>query len=431
MNEARSSDKPCLIRLKTIIGFGSTKENTHGVHGAPLGAAMADYKKKMGFNPESSFVVSDKVYTQYKETVAKPGIQREAEWREVMDKYAAKYPEDAKEFWRVMNKELPEDWDAKLPEYDENSPKKATRNLGGDVLNALAPRLTELVGGSADLTPSTKTKLKCTGDYTKENPNNRHIRWGVREFGMFAINNGISAYGLIPFSATFLNFITYGWGAVRLGALSQLQHIYVMTHDSIFLGEDGPTHQPVEVLPLCRATPNLKTWRPADGKEVVAAYRDGITNRTGPTVICLSRQGLPALAGTCTTKAASGAYTVVDSGAPQVILIATGSEVATCVEAAKLLEGEGVKTNVVSAPCVETFLEQPVKYRRSVLPKGVLVVSVEASSTLGWSKLSHFQIGVDTFGASAPLKVIQKHFGFTGVQVAAQVLKHTTTSTLS
>merc|ERR1712048_552342 len=211
-------------------------------------------------------------------------------------------------------------------------------------------------------------------------------------------------------------------GAVRLGALSQLQQIYVMTHDSIFLGEDGPTHQPVEVLPLCRATPNLNTWRPADGKEVVTAWKDGILRRNGPTVICLTRQGVPPLAGTCSTKAKKGAYTIVDCGSPQVILVATGSEVGTCVDAAKLLAGEGIKANVVSCPCVEAFLEQPVKYRRSVLPAGVLTVSVEASSTLGWSKLSHFQIGVDTFGASAPLKDIQKHFGFTGTQVAAKVM---------
>jgi len=424
LDEARLSTKPVMIMLKTIIGYGSTKEDTHGVHGAPLGnESLEAYKKKMGLEPGKTFVVADKVYEMYKQRVGASGAKREEAWTLMMKKYAAQYPDDAKEFWRVVNKELPVGWDADIPKYDENSPKKATRNLGGDVLNAIAPHLTELMGGSADLSPSTKTKLKCTGDFTKDSPNNRHIRWGVREFGMFAISNGISAYGLIPFSATFLNFITYGFGAVRLGALSHLQQIYVMTHDSIFLGEDGPTHQPVEVLPLLRATPNLTVWRPADGSEVAAAWKYAIQRRDGPTVICLTRQGLPPVVGSCAEQANKGAYIVVGCKEPEVVLIGTGSEVATCVDAAKLLEKEGVRSNVVSCPSMELFEAQPQKYKQFVLPTGVPVVSVEASSSMGWSKYSHHQIAVDRFGVSAPLKDVAKYFGFTPEQVFETVLK--------
>lgn len=413
--------QPTLISLKTIIGYGSTKENTHGVHGAPLGSpCMEDYKEKMGFNPEESFVVSEDVYGYYTENCGNRGAAAEAAWNEKFAAYAEAYPGEAAEFERIfVRKELPENWKADIPEFTTESKNQATRNYGGLVINAIAKNLPELIGGSADLTPSNKTALKCSHDFQAATPDGRYLRFGVREHGMFAVGNGLSAYGYIPFTATFLNFITYGWGAVRLTALSHLQHVFVMTHDSIFLGEDGPTHQPVEVLPLLRATPNLLTMRPADGKEVAACWAYAVEgHRRGPSVLCLSRQTCVNLEGTSVEGCSMGAYRVLGDENADVILVATGSEVSLAVEAAGIMEGN---VAVVSAPCLELFDQQTKEYRDSVLPANVPKVSIEASTTYGWKQYADFSIGVDTFGASAPLAQLREHFGFNAEAVKAKV----------
>jgi transketolase len=330
--------QPTIISLKTIIGYGSSKENTHGVHGAPLGdEVLANYKKDMGMDPTKFFDVSDEVYAEYKNTFAARGQEMHKAWDAMFERYAQAYPEKAAQFKRIfVDKKLPEGWKDKVLKYTMESKLGATRNYGGDVLRSITPNVPELIGGSADLTPSNKTNFD-TPDFQASSYEGRYFRFGVREHGMFAIGNGLASYGYIPFTATFLNFITYGWGAVRLSALSHLQQIFVMTHDSIFLGEDGPTHQPVEVLPLLRATPNLLTFRPADGKETAGSWILSMEKRDGPSVLCLSRQKCPHLEGTSADKVALGAYRIHGSEDAEIVLIATGSEVGLCVEAAKLI----------------------------------------------------------------------------------------------
>lgn len=408
--------QPTLISLKTTIGFGSSKANTHGVHGAPLGdACLAEYKTAMGMDPEKKFDVSDDVYNFYKNSFASRGQEMQDAWNEMFGRYQAQFPEKAKEFNRIFKeKALPEGWKASVLSYTTESKNAATRNYGGDVLRSITSVVPELVGGSADLTPSNKTNFK-TADFQPGSYEGRYFRFGVREHGMFAIGNGLSSYGYIPFTATFLNFITYGWGAVRLSALSHFQQIFVMTHDSIFLGEDGPTHQPVEVLPLMRACPNLLTFRPADGKETTGAWILAMENRTGPSVLCLSRQTCPHLEGTDAEKVKMGAYRVLGNADAKIVLIATGSEVGLCVEAAAKL---GDSVAVVSAPCLELFDQQSAEYRASVLPADALKVSVEASTTYGWKGYSDYQIGVPAWGASAPIPAIREKFGFTADAVA-------------
>jgi len=416
---ARShTGQPTLISLKTIIGYGSSKANTHGVHGAPLGdAVLADYKTAMGMDPEKKFDVSDDVYGFYKNSYAARGQQMQDEWNEMFGRYQAQFPGKAAEFNRIFkDKALPEGWKEKVLTYTTDSKAGATRNYGGDVLRSITPNVPELIGGSADLTPSNKTNFD-TPDFQPTSQNGRYFRFGVREHGMFAIGNGMASYGYIPFTATFLNFITYGWGAVRLSALSHFQQIFVMTHDSIFLGEDGPTHQPVEVMPLMRACPNLLTFRPADGKETAGAWILSMEKRDGPSVLCLSRQKCPHLEGTDAEKVKLGAYRISGDADAKVILIATGSEVSLCVEAAAKIEN----CAVVSAPCLELFDQQDADYRSSVLPKDALKVSVEASTPYGWKGYSDYQIGVPQWGASAPLKSIREHFGFTADAIAQKV----------
>eukprot|EP01083_Nonionella_stella_P045210 121517_1 len=294
INKAKTSiDKPTLICMKTIIGYGSTKENTHGVHGSPLGNdSLKDYKKKMGFDPDKTFVIEDKVYERYKNTFCVRGNQCVDEWNKLKDEYCKKFPEKGKLLNRLLANKLPEKWEECLVKYDETSKINATRNVNGEILNAIVKVIPEIIGGAADLTPSTKTLLKCSHDFQANTRDGRYLRFGVREFGMFAIANGISAFGLniIPFTATFLNFLTYGYGAVRLGALSHLRQIYIMTHDSVLLGEDGPTHQPVEVIPTCRVLPNMYTFRPCDGNEINQVWKIMLNRNNGPSVICLSRQ---------------------------------------------------------------------------------------------------------------------------------------------
>jgi len=299
--------------------------------------------------------------------------------------------------------------------------------------------MTELVGGSADLTPSTKTQLKCSKDFQKNSRDGRYFRFGVREHAMAAIGNGINAYGaLIPYTATFLNFIEYCFPAVRLAAVSKHQQIFVMTHDSIGLGEDGPTHQPIEALAICRATPNIITIRPADGNETSGAYMVALENKTGPTVLALTRQNVPQLANTSIENVEKGGYVLVE---PEVkdsdnkdkdkeqkhvkldlILVGTGSETSIAVETAKILtDKHRLKVRVVSMPSSDMFDRQSVEYRRNILTPGIPVFSIEALSVYGWQKYSHFQIGMTTFGASAPFEKVYEKFGLTPSQIVKTV----------
>jgi len=323
---------------------------------------------------------------------------------------------------------------------EEKYPKKATRQQSEIVLNALAAVCPEIIGGSADLTPSNLTALKCSGDFQApkgqeskklklENAEGsyagRYIRFGVREHAMGAICNGMAAYGgAIPFCATFLNFVGYQLGAVRLSALSKFRVLYVMTHDSIGLGEDGPTHQPVEMLESLRSMPNMHVMRPADFNETAGAYAFALQNSTGPTVIALSRQGLPNLPISTPELVLKGGYTCHPSdGTPELIFVATGSEVSLSLDAKAKLEEAGKKVSVVSMPCVELFEAQDLAYKLSVFPAGVPVISVEASSTSGWDRYSHAQIGMVTFGASGTGGDCMKKFGFTVDNVVAKAEK--------
>jgi transketolase len=353
------------------------------------------------------------------------GQELKNKWDALFKAYAEKYPKEGKELARRMAGQFPENWKSLLPKYTKDSKASATRVLSGLVLNALAPTLTEMVGGSADLTPSTKTDLKCSGDYQKKTPHGRYIRFGVREHAMAAMGNGIAAYGaLIPYTATFLNFIEYCFPSVRLSAISEVQQIYVMTHDSIGLGEDGPTHQPIEALTLCRTTPNCSVIRPADGNETSGAYICALENRHGPTVLALSRQDLPHLAGSSIEAVAKGGYVVQESEGkdkPEVIFIATGSEVHLAIDAANKLKGKK-NVRVVSMPSTDLFDKQPVEYRRSILTPGVPIFSIECLAARGWEKYSHYQIGMTTYGASAPLKAVMDKFGFTTEKVVARTL---------
>ncbi|KAI9016383.1 transketolase [Phycomyces nitens] len=413
------TDKPTLIKIRTTIGFGSEFQGEEKVHGSPLSADdIIQLKKKFGFNPDEKFVVPQEVYDFYHK-IAHRGARAQEEWNSLFDRYSEEYPKEAQDFKRRMSGKLPDGWKDILPRYTPNDSEMATRKLSEALLNKVADVIPELVGGSADLTGSNNTRWKTAVDFQAPstqlgNYSGRYLRYGVREHGMNAIMNGMAAYqGIIPFGGTFLNFLTYGWGAARLSALAKLRVIYVMTHDSIGLGEDGPTHQPIETLALTRATPQMLTFRPADGNEVSGAYLIAIERNDYPSVIALTRQNLPQLKGSSIEAVQKGGYVLESDQKPDVIVVATGSEVAIALKATKLLQQKGVKTSLVSMPCTELFDEQPLEYRQSVLVKGVPVVSVEALSTFGWQKYSHAQVGMTTFGSSGPYEEVYKHFKIT------------------
>ena len=410
-------DKPSLIKIRTVIGAGSSKEGTHGVHGAPLGAEdLGQVKTKFGFNKAESFAVPDDVQAYYRAAAAK-GEAKKAAWETMFAQYAASFPLQHAEFVRRQSGALPAGLIDLLPRFTAGKDKDlATRQLSEVCINSVAKDLPELIGGSADLTPSTLTAIKCSSDFQKATPTGRYIRFGVREHAMAAICNGMFAYGgLRPFCATFLNFAGYALGAIRLSALSGFGVIYVMTHDSIGLGEDGPTHQPVEMIESMRSMPNINVMRPCDGNETTAAYAIALECRTTPSVICLSRQTCPHLPGTDVDKARRGGYIVSEGlgdGDARLVLVGTGSETGVCAAAAVILNAAGIKTRVVSMWCMDIFDEQSESYKADVLGNGVPVISVEAAATAGWHKYSHVQIGMTTFGASGKGEQLMKKFGF-------------------
>ncbi|EEP79733.1 transketolase [Uncinocarpus reesii 1704] len=414
------TDKPSVIKITTTIGFGSKLQGTGGVHGNPLKADDAQNVKKIfGFNPEQSFVVPQEVYDLYHKHSAE-GAAREQEWNNLFQKYKSEYPEQYADFSRRLTGNLPEGWEKNLPTYKPSDPPVASRKLSEAVLEKIHDAIPEFVSGSADLTGSNNTRWKNATDFQPPNLGigdwtGRYFRYGVREHGMAAIMNGMAAYGtLIPASGTFLNFVSYAAGAVRLSSLSQVRVIYVATHDSIGLGEDGPTHQPIETLAHFRALPNMMVWRPADGNETSAAYYSALTSKSTPSILALTRQNLPHLEGSSIQKALRGGYMALEAENADITIVSTGSEVSLCIDAAKYLkEKHGVTARVVSLPCFEIFDAQPKEYRLQVLPDGIPSLSVEVMSTMGWERYSHEQFGLNRFGMSGPYKEVYKKFEFT------------------
>ncbi len=423
------TDKPTLITIKTIIGYGSpNKQGTSKAHGEPLGADEVKLVKEFFGWPQEDFYVPGEALEHWREAIDK-GAAAEAEWNEKFSAYRAAYPELAADFERAQAGQLPDGWDADIPTYGADK-KIATRNASGEVLNAIAARVPLMIGGDADLAGSTKTLLKGAENTGPGKAAARNIRFGVREHAMGAIVNGLALHGGIikPYSATFFTFSDYMRPAMRLGALMEINPIYVFTHDSIGLGEDGPTHQPVEHLMSLRLMPNLYVFRPADANETAAAWHTAMKLEK-PAVMIFTRQNLPVLTGDHVRPGvARGAYIVADcEGTPDVLLMGSGSEVHIAHEAAKALADEGIKARVISMPCWELFEEQDAAYRESVMPSTVTArVSIEAGRTLGWERfvgLHGVCIGVNTFGASAPYERLYQEFGLTSAAVVAAARK--------
>ncbi len=420
-------DRPSLIVVRTHIGYGSPRQDNYLAHGEALGPEnVKKAKEELGWPLTPDFYVPDDVLAFYREAGAK-GAKLEADWQSSYDAWKTGNRDLAGQLERALRGELPPDlpW----PQFTAENGSVATRDAGGTVMNAIAESLPELVGGSADLDPSTKTYLKNCGDFEPGNYAGRNIHYGVREHAMVAITNGIALHGgLLPFSATFFNFVDYCKPAVRLACLMQLHCVFVFTHDSVFLGEDGPTHEPIEQLAMLRATPNLNVVRPADSLEVLETWKLAVASGEQPWVLVLSRQKLPFL-GARNADVAKGAYVLANAGdsTPDLILIATGSEVALALDAKKILDGKGMRTRVVSMPCWELFERQSQAYRDSVLPPAVTArMSIEAAATLGWSRWvgdRGLALGIDHFGASAPAAAIAKGFGFTPDHVAELALE--------
>jgi transketolase len=431
-NARNEAERPSIIAVRTIIGYGSPKAGTNKVHGEALGVeAVAATKKFFGFPEDQSFYVPDDALANWRQAVDR-GAKLEAKWTKEFEGYKSANPELAAEFERTQKDVRKNGWENNIPSYPAGKPQ-ATRNAGGAVMNAIAGVVPELFGGAADLTSSTKTIFK-PGESFHVDPTGRNVFFGVREFGMCAAVNGMAAHGgLIPFGSTFFTFSDYCKPAIRLAALMKIRSLFVFTHDSIGLGEDGPTHQPVEHLMMLRAVPDLTDFRPADANETAACWRLAL-ERKGPSFFALSRQDLPVIdpaTHDAYANVSKGAYVLQDASnpdasSPQVVLIGTGSELWVAVDAAKLLAAEGIAARVVSFPSWKIFEEQSAQYKASVLPAGVPKLSVEAGATLGWWKyvgLDGDVIGLDRFGASAPGPIVLEKLGFSADNVAAHAKK--------
>jgi transketolase len=430
--EAKSvTDKPTMIKVTTTIGYGApNKQGTAGIHGAALGTDEIKLtRESLGWNYEP-FEIPDEALNHMRKAVER-GAADEQAWNQILAGYKAKYAQEAAEFERFVSGKLPDGWADVLPTFTPEEKGLATRKYSEGCLNKLAPVVTELIGGSADLTHSNLTELKGFGDFQKGAYQNRNVHFGVREHAMGAICNGMAlhASGLIPYGATFLIFTDYMRAAIRLSALSEVGSIWVMTHDSIGQGEDGPTHQPIETIASLRAIPDLTVIRPADGNEVSGAYKVAIkyAKQNKPTLMALSRQGVPNLAGSSIEKAEKGAYVLSCGFAPEeldLILIGTGSEVQLCVGAAEKLIASGKKVRVVSMPSWELFEAQDQAYRDSVLPKVARKrLSVEAGTSFGWHKYTGSEggsVSIERFGASAPGGTVMDKFGFNVDNVVAK-----------
>jgi transketolase len=422
LREARAeSTKPTLICVRTHIGYGSPVQDTREAHGEPLGPANTRAtKEKLGWPLEPSFYVPEDSLAHFRQAVGR-GAQWQKDWEDVRGRFHAQSVEQAQAFDNQIAGVLPPGWDAQLPSFVPGDGAMATRDASQKFLNAVAPKIPALVGGAADLSPSTKTLIPGSADYSSGDAAGRNFHFGVREHAMTAALNGMALHGgLIPYGATFLTFSDYARGALRLAALQQTHAVFIYTHDSIGMGEDGPTHQPIEHLASLRAIPGFTLIRPADANETVTAWRIAL-QRPGPTALVLSRQKLPVLDASrlpISVGVLRGGYVLSEaaSATPEVILIATGSEVSLVLEAQTRLATQGTHARVVSLPSWELFDEQPFSYRESVLPTGIPKISVEAGVTQGWSRYVGAKgesIGLDRFGASAPGPVVQRELGFT------------------
>jgi transketolase len=428
----KTTDRPTLIVVDSHIGYGSpNKQDSSDAHGEPLGEAEVKLAKKFyGWPEDAKFLVPEGVYDQFKNGIGKRGAEARGAWAAKFAEYKKQFPELADQLNRMQTGQLPDGWDKDLPSYPPDAKGVASRDSSGKTLNALAKNIPWLIGGSADLAHSNKTNLTFdgAGDFYADERNGRNVHFGVREHAMGAIVNGMTVSKLRSFSATFFNFSDYMRPAMRLGALMEIPAIYIFTHDSIGLGEDGPTHQPIEQMASLRAMPNMLVLRPGDANEVVEAYKIIVQHKHGPATIVLTRQPLPTFDRTKYAPAsgvAKGGYVLADadSGKPDVILVASGSEVHLCVEAYEKLKAEGVKVRVVSMPSWELFESQDAAYKESVFPANVTArVSVEMASTFGWERYVGAKgkiIGMRTFGASAPIKALVKKFGFETDNVVA------------
>jgi len=425
-------DKPMLIVVDSHIGYGSPhKQDSYEAHGEPLGEAEVKLvKKAYGWPEDAQFLVPDGVYQHFQDGIGARGAQNHAKWRDLFSAYSKKYPELADQLEKIQKCQLPDGWDKDLPVFAADAKGMATRESSGKVLNVLAQHIPWMVGGSADLAKSNKTNLtfEGAGDFFPVKFEGRNVHFGVREHAMGAAVNGMCLTGLRAFSATFFNFSDYMRASMRLAALMEASVLFIFTHDSIGVGEDGPTHQPIEQLAAFRAMPNMLVFRPGDANEVTEAYKSALKHTEGPSTLVFSRQAMPTLDRTKyapAAGAAKGAYVLADAegGKPEVILLATGSELQWAVAAYEKLKAEGIKARVVSMPCWELFDAQDAAYKESVLPSSVTArVSIEMAATLGWERyigLKGKAIGMHSFGSSAPLKDLLKKFGFDAEHVVA------------
>jgi transketolase len=448
IHEAQAEEnRPSLILVRTHIGFGAPKkQDTFESHGSPLGEdELRAAKEKLGWATTDKFYIPEDALKFFRQAIDR-GRKAQEEWQKKFEAYEKEFPNEAREFREIMSGKLPENWGADLPKWKPEDKPLATRAAGGQALNALAKRIPNIIGGSADLNPSTNTALKGMGDFQPDGAHypdtqgsvgggwsfaGRNLAFGVREHAMGAAVNGMAAHGgILPFSATFLVFSDYMKPSIRLGALSKLKAFYVFTHDSIGVGEDGPTHEPVEHLAGLRAIPDLNVMRPADATETAECWAAALQH-SGPTLFALTRQNVPHLDRTNARNidVSKGAYILseAEGGAPDVILIGTGSEVSLCMNAQKRLKGYGVKARVVSMPAWNLFEAQSEEYRESILPKAIKRrVAVEAGATFGWRRWAGDEgiiIGIDHYGASAPGEEIMRNFGFTAEHVTSAALR--------
>ena len=431
-----TTDKPTLIVVDSHIGYGSpNKQDSYEAHGEPLGEAEVKLvKENYGWPVDAKFLVPEGVYQEFQNGVGARGADARKAWHALFAEYAKKYPELAARLAKMQKRELPEGWDNNLPVFPADPKGMATRESSGKVLNVLAQHIPWLMGGSADLAKSNKTNLtfEGAGDFLTHEFQGRNIHFGVREHGMGAAINGLTLTGLRGFSATFFNFSDYMRASMRLAALMEIPVLFIFTHDSIGLGEDGPTHQPIEQLAAFRAMPNMLVFRPGDANEVTESYKIAMRQTHRPSTLVFSRQAIPTLDRTkfaSASGAAKGAYVVADAdgGKPDVILMSTGTELQHCMAAWEKLKAEGIKARVVSMPCWQIFEEQDAAYKESVLPAAVTArVSIEMAATLGWDRYvgpKGVMIGMHSFGASAPLKDLLKKFGFEPENVVAAAKK--------
>ncbi|HEV8039400.1 MAG TPA: transketolase [Bryobacteraceae bacterium] len=424
-----TTDRPTLIIVDSHIAYGAPhKQDTSAAHGEPLGEQEIRLtKQNYGWPEDAKFLVPDGVYERFAELMGQRGHDSREAWITMFGEYSREFPEMADHLFKMQHRRLPDEWDREIPFFPADAKGLAGRDASGKVENVIAQRVPWLIGGAADLAPSTKTRLtfEGAGDFGAANYGGRNFHFGIREHAMGSILNGMSTTKIRPFGSGFLIFSDYMRAPIRLSALMELPVIYIFTHDSIGVGEDGPTHQPVEQLTSLRAIPGLIVLRPGDANEIAEAWRMIMEFRHKPVCLILSRQNMPTLDRTKYAPASGltkGAYVLADAldGEPEVILIGTGSEVSLCVDAYEQLTAEGIKTRVVSMPSWELFDLQPKEYRDRVLPPEVRArVSVEQASTLGWQRYAYRSIGMQTFGASAPLKELQKKFGFTPDAVVA------------